>query len=139
MLIYDDVFRWDGFGGKLKLISGKCKLRIYDESRRGSGETVLLRPIIVIGKDIENAPISIRSCAGHVATQVTQQFGIDPRRMLWIEYYAASEYGIGKVHTIPERFDVVDFSWHDGKAIQPKWRPLSPVMLDTVKKMVANW
>lgn len=139
MLIYDDIFRWDGFGGKLKLVSGKCKLRIYDESRRESGEAVLLRPVIVVSKDIEGEPVSIRSCSGHIATMVTRQFGIDPRRMLWVEYYAASEYGVGKVHTIPERFDVVEFNWHDGKAIQPRWRPLSPLMLDTVKDMVKGW
>ncbi|MBA4368017.1 MAG: hypothetical protein C0403_10330 [Desulfobacterium sp.] len=139
MLIYDDIFSWDGWGGKLRLASGKCKLRIYDESRDQSGDQVLLRPIVIISKDIGKESISIRSCSGHIATLVTQRFGINPRRMLWVEYYAASEYGIGKVHKIPERFDVVEFTWHDGKAIEPRWRPISPMMLDTVKKMVAGW
>lgn len=139
MMIYDDIFVWDGWGGKLRLASGKCKLRIYDESRDQSGDSVLLRPIVVISKDIGKESISIRSCSGHIATLVTQRFGIDPRRMLWVEYYAASEYGIGKVHKIPERFDIVEFTWHDGKAIEPRWRPISPMMLDTVKKMVAGW
>ncbi len=139
MMIYDDIFSWDGWGGKLRLASGKCKLRIYDESRDQSSGSVLLRPIVVISKDIGKESMSIRSCSGHIATLVTQRFGIDPRRMLWVEYYAASEYGIGKVHKIPERFDIVEFTWHDGKAIEPRWRPISPMMLDTVRKMVAGW
>lgn len=139
MMIYDDIFSWDGWGGKLRLASGKCKLRIYDESRNQSSGSVLLRPIVVISKDIGKESMSIRSCSGHIATLVTQRFGIDPRRMLWVEYYAASEYGIGKVHKIPERFDIVEFKWHDGKAIEPRWRPISPMMLDTVRKMVVGW
>lgn len=139
MLIYDDIFSWDGWGGKLRLASGKCKLRIYDESQEKSGDPELLRPIVVISKDIGQESMSIRSCAGHIATMVTQRFGIDPRRMLWVEYYPASEYGIGKSHKILERFDIVEFNWHDGKAIEPRWRPLGSTMLDTVKKMVAGW
>ena len=139
MLIYDDIFHWDGWGGKLKLASGRCRLRIYDESLETSGSSILLRPIVVISKDIGRESMTIRSCSGNIATLVTKQFGIDPRRMLWVEYYAASEYGVGKVHTIPERFDIVEFNWHEGKAIEPRWRPLGPLMLDAIKKMVDGW
>ena len=139
MLIYDDIFSWKGWGGKLHLASGKCKLRIYDQRQDKAGDPELLRPIVVISKDIGKESVSIRSCSGHIATQVTHQFKIDHRRMLWVEYYAASQYGIGKVHRIPERFDVVEFQWHEGKAIEPRWRPISPRMLDTIKKMVSGW
>lgn len=139
MLIYDDVFCWDGWGGKLRLASGKCKLRIYDQSKDKTGDSVQLRPIVVISKDIGEDGMSIRSCSGHIATLVTQRFRIDPRRMLWVEYYSASEYGIGNVHKIPERFDVVEFTWHEGKAIEPKWRPLNPSMKDALQQMVKFW
>ena len=139
MLIYDDIFSWDGWGKELRLASGRCKLRIYDQRQDKAGDLELLRPIVVICRDIAKESVSIRSCAGHIATLVTLQFEIDPRRMLWVEYYAASEYGIGKVHTIPERFDAVEFNWHDGRAIEPRWRPVSPMMLDTLKEMVSGW
>jgi hypothetical protein len=43
------------------------------------------------------------------------------------------------VYTIPERFDVVEFTWHEGKAIDPKWRKLSPEMVDTIREFVSNW
>ena len=139
MLIYDDIFCWDGWGGRLRLASGKCKLRIYDQSKNKTGDSVPLHPIVVITTDIEDGGMSIRSCSGHIATLVTQRFGIDPKRMLWVEYYAASAYGIDNVHKIPERFDMVEFTWHDGKAIEPKWRPLNPGMLETIQKMVKHW
>jgi hypothetical protein len=30
MKIYDDIFMWDGWGGLLKLASGKCRVKIFD-------------------------------------------------------------------------------------------------------------
>ena len=30
MLIYDDIYSWEGWGGMLRLASGKCRLRIFD-------------------------------------------------------------------------------------------------------------
>ena len=30
MLIYDDIFAWEGWGGELRLASGECRLRIID-------------------------------------------------------------------------------------------------------------
>ena len=30
MLIVDDVFAWEGWGGRLRLEAGKCRLKIFD-------------------------------------------------------------------------------------------------------------
>ena len=30
MIVYDDIFEWEGWGGRLKLANGRCRLRIYD-------------------------------------------------------------------------------------------------------------
>ena len=125
-------------GGKLALASGTCRLRIFNQKRDVSKDIVLLRPVIVIVSDVPANEMSVRSCAGHIATMVTKEFRINPQRMLWIEYYPPTEYGKEVVHTMPERYDSVEFTWKEGKAIEPKWRPLKPPILDEVKILIEN-
>ncbi|MEJ2656403.1 MAG: hypothetical protein P8012_04300, partial [Desulfobacterales bacterium] len=117
MLIYDDIYSWSGWGGKLKLGSGKCRLRIYDLKKGNNRDLMHLRPIIVVVSDVKDSKISIRSCSSHIATLVTKAFNIDPLRMLWVEYYPEHKYGAGDTHSIPEKLDAVEFSWHGDKAI----------------------
>jgi hypothetical protein len=136
MLIYDDIYAWSGWGGKLKLGSGKCRLRIYDLKKGNNRGLMHLRPIIVVVSDVKDSNISVRSCSGHIATLVTKAFNIDPLRMLWVEYYPEHKYGAGDTHFIPEKLDAVEFSWHGDKAIQPKYRPLMPPLLDEIKKLI---
>jgi hypothetical protein len=136
MLIYDDIYAWSGWGGKLKLGSGKCRLRIYDLKKGNKRDLMHLRPIIVVVSDVKDSNISVRSCSGHIATLVTKAFNIDPLRMLWVEYYPEHKYGAGDTHFIPEKLDAVEFSWYGDKAIQPKYRPLVPPLLDEIKKLI---
>jgi hypothetical protein len=136
MLIFDDIYAWSGWGGKLKLGSGKCRLRIYDLKKGNKRGLMHLRPIIVVVSDVEDSKISVRSCSSHIATLVTKAFGIDPLRMLWVEYYPEHKYGAGDAHFIPEKLDAVEFSWHGDKAIQPRYRPLKPPLLDEIKKLI---
>jgi len=137
MLIYDDIFTWDGWGGKLRLASGKCQLRIFDLAHEEQGGIKILKPVIVVTSDIGGQKVSIRSCGGHIATMVVKRFDIDPNRMVWIEYYPALEYGKGdKVNIVPERYDIAEFTWDDGRAFQPVWRPLRPPMLNLVKDLM---
>jgi hypothetical protein len=138
MIIYDDIFAWEGWGGQLRLASGKCQLRIYDLEKAKAKGLSHLRPIIVVVSDIAESPMSVRSCTGHIATNVTQQFNIDPERMLFIEYYPETAYGQRNKHVIPEKYDVVEFTWHEGRAIEPKWRTLKPPLLDVIKEIVAK-
>ena len=132
MLIHDEIFTWEGWGGKLKLGSGKCRLRIYDLRKGKAANLAHLRPMIVVVSDVAGSPMSIRSCSGHIATTVTRRFGIDPARMIFIEYYQPKSYGENNEHLIPERFEIVEFSWHEDKAFNPKYRPLNPPLKDTI-------
>jgi hypothetical protein len=141
MLIYDDVFTWDGWGGVFRLGGGKCHLRIFDFSRTRSKKLTLLKPIVAMVSDLTEESstmkqVSIRSCVGHIATCVTQQFQIDPNRMVFVEYYPEQVYGQNQEHIIAERFDTVDFQWHSGKALHPKWRPLSPALAQTLGELI---
>jgi hypothetical protein len=141
MLIYDDVFTWDGWGGVFRLGGGKCHLRIFDFSRTRSKKLTLLKPIVVMVSDLTEESmtmkqVSIRSCVGHIATCVTQQFKIDPNRMIFVEYYPQQTYGQNQEHIIAERFDAVDFEWHTGKALHPKWRSLPSALAQTLDELI---
>jgi hypothetical protein len=136
MIIYDDIFSWEGWGGELRLASGECRLRIYDLKQENAESLSYLRPVIVVVSDIPESRMSVRSCSGHIATNVTQQFNIRPHRMLFIEYYPETAYGESNEHVISEKYDAVDFTWHEGRAIEPKWRTLKPPLLDMIKKIV---
>ncbi|MBW1893977.1 MAG: hypothetical protein JRI91_09815 [Deltaproteobacteria bacterium] len=137
MLIYDDIFTWDGWGGKLRLASGKCQLRIFDLAHEEQSDVKILKSVIAVASDIGGQKISVRSCSGHIATMIVKRFDIDPNRMVWIEYCPALEYGKGaKVNIVPERYDIAEFTWDEGRAFQPVWRPLRPPMLDLVKDLM---
>jgi hypothetical protein len=138
MLIFDDIYSWEGFGGILRLASGKCRLRIFDLKKSDKKGLAHLRPIIIIVSDVADSQMSVRSCCGHIATGVAREFSIKPERMMFIEHYPQTVYGEQQNHVIAEKYDVVDFNWHEDKAIQPQWRTLKPPMLDVVKDLVEN-
>lgn len=138
MIITDETYSWEGWGGKLKLGSGSCRLRIYDLKKGDEKGLAHLRPIIIVVSDVPESTMSVKSCAGHIATSVTRDYDIDPNRMVWIEYCPASTYGVRQENTIPERYEAVEFVWHDGKALHPKWRPLNPQLLNIVKNLTAE-
>ncbi len=138
MKIYDSIFQWDGWGGPLKLASGKCRLRIFDLKKGTNENLAFLRPIIVIISDVPDSKMSIKSCSAHIATQVTQKFSIEPNRMLFIEYYPKITYGDTNQYTIMEKYEAVEFKWYNDKAIEPKWRSLKPPILDAIKKLMKS-
>ncbi len=136
MLIHDDIFSWSGWGGRLKLGSGRCRLRIYDLKEGDKKGLMHLRPVVVVISDVSGSNMSVKSCTSHIATLVAKEFNIDPHRMLWIEYYPENRYGVDEIKVIPERFDAVEFAWHEDKAIQPKWRALKPPLLVEIRKLI---
>lgn len=143
MLIHDDLFAWEGFGGVLGLARGRCRLRIFDLAKGASGRVTHLKPIVVVVSDLPGQEtrlkrMSVRSCCSHVATRVVQTFNIDPQRMVFIEYTPPSTYGDKGQHHIPEKYDVMDFDWHDDSALHPKWRPLDPPLLDVVSALMVQ-
>lgn len=143
MLIHDDIFSWEGFGGMLELASGRCRLRIFDLSKAQDNKVMHIKPIVVVVSDLPGPgtdfkKVSVRSCTSHIATCVVRDFKIDPHRMVFLEYYPSSTYGDRKQHHIPAKFDAVDFVWHDNKALHPKWKALSQPLLDAVAELVKN-
>lgn len=136
MLMYDSTYSWEGWGKKLRLASGECRLRLFDRSR-DNPPVSFLRPYVAVVSDIPGNKMSVRSCAGHIASKVVRDFGIDPLRMLWVEHYPLIVYGAHSEHLIPEQFVAVDFTWIKGKAVNPRWRQLKPPMINIIKEMMA--
>jgi len=135
--IYDDKFCWEGWGGRLRLGSGVCWLWIYDLAKQSDGNALAhLKPIIVVASDIDESSMSIRSCAAHIATQITESFNISPHRMLYVEYCPPKQYGEHDEHLISEIFDSVEFTWQEKKAINPQWRPLQPPLRNMIRKLI---
>jgi len=135
MLIHDDIYPWKGWGGSFCLCSGKCRLRIFDLKKARARGLAHMKPTIVVAEDVEDSPMSVRSCVGHIATRVAIEFGIEPQRMLFVEYYPAVTYGERRERSIDERYDVVDFTWHGDKALDPRWRPLPGPTINLLKEM----
>jgi hypothetical protein len=140
-VVFNDIFTWDGWGGKFNLAAGKCRLCLFDLSGTTDASLTLLKPFIAIATDLRSngsnlKKVTVRSCCTHIATTLTQRFEIEPGRMLFVEYYPRTCYGRDKEHTIPERFDIVDMVWCDDKALHPKWRPLDGPLLETARSLL---
>lgn len=144
MKIFDDVFNWEGYGGKFNLAAGRCRLRLFDLSKDSTTGVHQLKPILAVVSDLpgDRLPamkkVSVRACISHVATTIVHRFKLDHDRMVLIEYYPRETYGSQSEKIIPEKFDVVDLEWHGDKALFPNWRPLQPPLLDTVRRLLAN-
>lgn len=135
--IYDDRFCWKGWGGRLRLGSGVCRLRIFDLTKQEADDHLShLKPIVVVASDTDEGSMSIRSCASHIATQIVEHFNISPSRMLYIEYAPSRWYGESDEHHISEVFDSVVFTWRENRAINPRWQPLSPSVTRMVKNLL---
>jgi len=122
----------------MRLASGKCRLRIFNLKKSSGKGLDYIRPYIAVVSDTVGSKMSIKSCSGHIATKITGEFDIDPSRMLYVEYYPAITYGEKDEKLIPERYDAIEFTWHEEKAIKPKWRTLKPPLVDLIKKLMES-
>ncbi len=143
MVIYDDIFEWEGWGGKLKLAHGRCRLRIFDLNQGATSGVVHIRPIVVVASDLPRdtmmmGEVSVRSASSHIATVVCRRFEIDPARMQFVEYTPAETYGRQGEYVIQACFDAVAFTWKDNLALFPKSQPLDPPLREIVQDLVAR-
>jgi hypothetical protein len=143
MILYDDIYSWKGWGGKLKLGSGQCRLRIYDLRKGDEKGVAHLKPIIVVISDLPDetdwAPtkMTVKSCASHIASNVVKEFDIDPHRMMWIEHYPEPAEK-NTIRYSRERFDLAEFTWHGRDAVKASWNPLPKEMVELVKRLLAE-
>jgi hypothetical protein len=148
MLIYDGIYSWEGWGGKLNLGSGRCRMKIFDLDRERGGSrkrsVAHMKPIVVVVSDMPREPswtpnqMTVKSCASHIATKVVREFNIDPERMLWVEHYEATPPEEDVLYPCEERFDEALFTWREEGALQKGWKPLSPPLRALVQKLLAD-
>ncbi|MFC1896647.1 hypothetical protein ACFL0Q_08345, partial [Thermodesulfobacteriota bacterium] len=133
MLVFDGIYHWKGWGGKLLLGSGTCRLRIYDLAQGGTRGPIPLRSVVVVVSDVQGSramtDLSVRSCAGHIATSIVRDFDIEGHRMLFVDHSPETRYGTGAQKVIPERYETVEFEWHGDNAVRPLWRALETPLL----------
>jgi hypothetical protein len=144
MRIHDDIFEWEGFGGKLRLASGRCRLWIFDLNRPHRGGVMHLRPMVVVAADLPQdgmlkGQVTVRSANSHIATQVSHRFRIPPQRMLFVEYTPAETYGPHGEYRIAAVLDAVDFTWQEGLALYPRRRTLEPPLRDLIQGLVEGF
>lgn len=135
-ILYNGVFEWEGFGGRLQLAAGRCHLWLFDRGRENARHLSHLRRYVAVAADSPESRLSVKSCVSHIATRVSQRFQIEPQRMLFVEYYPEKTYGPDNAKVIPERFDKVDFTWYEGKAMHPKWQRPEPAQLEAVRELM---
>lgn len=143
MIIYDDIFAWEGWGGRLKLANGRCRLRIFDLRQARRDGVVPLRPFLVVASDLPRegmlkGEVTVRSASSHIATVVCRRFRIEPQRMQFVEYTPAERYGQQGEYLIAAAYDAVEFTWREGLALFPRIKPLTPPLRDIVQRLVAQ-
>jgi len=143
LVVYDDIFEWEGWGGRLKLAKGRCRLRIYDLNRSDHKDVLHIRPMIVVASDLPRegmmkGEVSVRSAAGHIATVVSRKFNIDPQRMQFVEYTPSEVYGKKNEYVIAAAYDAVEFTWQDGLALFPRMIPISESLKALLHESLKN-
>ncbi|MGE0087334.1 MAG: hypothetical protein AB7S75_23250 [Desulfococcaceae bacterium] len=141
MRIYDGLYTWDGWGGKMRLASGRCRLRLFDLKKGSEGEVTHLKRFVAVVSDIpfgKQGPnqLTVKSCASHIATNVVRNFSIEPGRMLWIEHYPGDSENEKLRYPVKEHFDEAEFSWDEGGAKNARWKTPSPATVELVKKLL---
>ncbi|MDY6905713.1 MAG: hypothetical protein SWH61_13640 [Thermodesulfobacteriota bacterium] len=136
MILYNDIFQWEGLSKPLGLAMGKIRLRIFDLNQQRGSQITHIRPIIVVVSDVPGEKITVKGWAAPLATFICREFAIDPNRMTWVEHYPRVQYGIDNAKYIPEKYEAVDFTWQDDMAAHPRWRPMKSPMLDIVRDLV---
>lgn len=137
-IIYDGIHEWEGWGGTFRLGSGKCHLRLFNLKSNAAKGLIPLKSTVAIVSDLPDSPLSVRSCASHIASSIAEKFNIDIRRIMYVEYYPESRYGPHKERTLPARYDVADFTWYKKNAPGVKWHSLNADMLEIVEKYMKN-
>lgn len=89
--------------------TSSCDLAIYREIQ-----------LVLVSETGEG--MSITNAAETIATEVVKRFGLDPKRMLFVEHYSNEQrpmpYG--------ESYDLVTFTWGKYGAYSPNWRSMPP-------------
>jgi hypothetical protein len=129
MLIYDDIYTWEGpdFNDRaIWLLS--CHLWMIDLSL--SNPNVLhLRPKIVVASDVNEGP-KRKICAETLGKQIYKEFDLDIKRTLWVEYDPSIPTKMAAALMKPQ--------YHDGREIiySIQWRKLMTSEKEIIRRFI---
>lgn len=86
---------------------------------------------LVIASETDEG-MSVTNAVETIATEVVRRYGIDPKRMLFVEHYPPEQ----RPQPWGESYDLVTFSWDGTTARNPDWRPLSPAEFQDILRTV---
>jgi hypothetical protein len=90
--------------------------------------------LIIASEVADNPGLSITNAAEYVATQACEAFGIQPKKLIWIEHYSNRSYPGGRTL---EDFDLVTFRIDgEGKFSDPEWRSLEKGEVEDFLKVI---
>lgn len=104
-------FVWIHPGGGF---SSRCDLDVF----------LLGSKALVIATEREDDPdagISVANGADILATIVIQKFGLDPRRVTWIEHYPERRMGARDIYRIGKTYQRVTFQFEGTRLTAPRW------------------
>ena len=83
----------------------------------------------------ENAGTSVTNMAEQLATQICQEFDIEPKHLIWIEHYPDRQ-DIDGWKDYPESYDLVSFNLNDkGVFSNPRWTGITSEVVGALKAM----
>ena len=93
--------------------------------RRGDGKYVFIATELP-----DNPGTSVTNCAGHLATAMRRQYGLDAEEVIWIEHYPEAK------HRRKEDFDLVRFAAMEGESFRsPVWTRITE---EAVHELIAG-
>lgn len=82
---------------------------------------------VVIATELQDAPgASVTNTIETIAAEVVKTFDLIPELTLFVEHY--QHRGI----ELRETFDCVHFTWRDGVATKPTWKPTTKKKIETI-------
>ena len=90
----------------------------------------IIKNLVIVTEMPENEGTSITNMAEHLATQVCQEFDIDPKTLIWIEHYPQR----GEWKQYPESYELVSFNLNtEGVFSSPRWTEISKEVVDAFR------
>jgi hypothetical protein len=136
-VLVDEIMVWPGFGNGVGRWESKCRMRVFEYDGRQ----------IAVASELEdNEGTSVTNAAEYIATLAIGQYGLDMRRLLWVEHYPARllhKNKFGPDDMVPESFDIVYFDTIakpsrldpkkvDVRFVKPSWKRLKPVEINSL-------
>ncbi|GAB3719642.1 hypothetical protein GCM10027592_63220 [Spirosoma flavus] len=86
-----------------------CDITLYPEIQ-----------LVVVSETGEG--MSVTNAAETIATEVVKRFGLDPKRLMFVEHYSEEQ----RPQPYGESYDLVTFTWGKYGAHTPVWRSMPP-------------